>query len=110
MSLGRHNLPSKVRLRNNQTTRNVYNGCNNNVIFPDRAIFHVSYHRRIPATLILPRQSLGGSRQSSKMATLLNWSSFVFKISFLPKYRVIYYEYIVKWCILCNWCVSMDIA
>ena len=35
----RHNLPSKVRLRNKQTTRNVYCGCNNNAIFSDRAIF-----------------------------------------------------------------------
>ena len=29
------------------------------------------------------------------MATLLNSLSFVFKISFLPKYRVIYYDYIL---------------
>ena len=41
------------------------------------------------------------------MATLLNSIYFVFKISFLPKYRVIYYDYTVKWCSLinCNWCV-----
>ena len=46
------------------------------------------------------------------MAILLNSLSFVFKISFLPKYRVIYYDYIVKWCsgIKCNWCVSLDIV
>ncbi len=45
--------------------------------------------------------------QSSEMAALLNSLFFVFKISFLPKYRVIYYDYIVKWCsgIYCNWCV-----
>ena len=43
---------------------------------------------------------------------LLDSLFFVFKISFLPKYRVIYYEYIVKWCSLinCNGRVSLDIA
>ncbi len=70
-------------------------GCNNNSF---KTCFQVSYHRRIPATLIWPRQSIGGSCQSTEMATLLNSISFVFKISFLPKYRVIYYDYIVKWC------------
>ena len=33
-----------------------------------------------------------------KDAALLNSLFFVFKISFMPKYRVIYYGYIVKWC------------
>ena len=34
------------------------------------------------------------------------------KFSFLPKYHVNYYDYIIKWCfgISCNWCVSLDIA
>ena len=32
------------------------------------------------------------------MVALLNSLFFVFKILFLPKYRVIYYYYIVKWC------------
>ena len=63
-----------------------------------QSYFHVSYRRRMPATLMWLRQSTGGSCQSSEMATLLNSLSFVFKISFLPKYRVIYYDYIVKWC------------
>ena len=58
--------------------------------------FHVSYRRRMPATLIWPRQSIGGS--CGEMATLLNSLSFVFKMSFLPKYRVIYYDDIVKLC------------
>ena len=58
-------------------------GCNNNAIFSDRAV-HVSYRRRIPATLIWPRQSIGGSFQSTEMATRLNFIPFVFKISFLP--------------------------
>ncbi len=50
------------------------------------------------------------ARQSSKMAALLNSLSFAFKYSFLPKYSVKYYDYIVKWCsgIQCNWYVSMD--
>ena len=67
---------------------------------------------RIPATLIWPRESLGSSCQSTEMATLLNSISFGFKILFLPKYRVIYYDYTVKWCSLinCNWCVSLDIV
>ena len=32
------------------------------------------------------------------MAALLNSLSFVFQISFLVKYRLKYYDYIVKWC------------
>ena len=47
------------------------------------------------------------------MAKLLNSISFVLNISFLPKYRVIYYDYtVVKWCSLinCNWCVWLDIV
>ena len=63
-------------------------GCNNNAIFSD-SYFHVSYHRRILATLIWPHQSLGSSCQNTEMATLLNSISFVFKISFQPKYRAI---------------------
>ena len=31
------------------------------------------------------------------MAALLNSLSFAFANSFLPKYRVKYYDYIVKW-------------
>ena len=33
-------------------------------------------------------------------------------MSFLPKYRVIYYDYTVKWCSLinCNWCILLDIV
>ena len=36
----------------------------------------------------------------------------MFKISFLPKYHVNYYAYIIKWCfgLQCNWCVSLDIS
>ena len=39
-----------------------------------------------------------GGCQSSEMAALLNSLSFAFANSFLPKYRVKYYDYIVKWC------------
>ena len=35
--------------------------------------------------------------QTGNMAALLNSVFFVFN-SFLPKYCVIYYDYIVKWC------------
>ena len=49
------------------------------------------------ATLIWPRRSIGSSCQIGNMAALLNsLFLFVFKMSFLPKYRVIYYDYIVK--------------
>ena len=57
-----------------------------------------SYRRRIPATLIWPLKSIAGGCQSSEMAALLNSLSFAFPNSFLPKYRVKYYDYIVKWC------------
>ena len=52
----------------------------------------------MPATLNWPRQSIGGGCQSSEMAAPLNSLSFAFTNSFLPKYRVKYYDYIVKWC------------
>ena len=92
-------------------------GCNNNAIFSDRAMFTfptvgVFRRRRNPPMLILPRHSLCRSCQSTDMATLLNSISFVFKISFLPKYCVIYYVYTVKWCSLINfnWYVWLDIV
>ena len=57
----------------------------------------------MPATLIWPRQSIGGSCQSGNMAALLNSLVFVFKISFLPKYRVKYYDY--HYCKVMHWVV-----
>ena len=60
--------------------------------------FHVSYRRRMPATLNWPRQSIGSGHQSSEMAALLNSLYFAFTNSSLPKYNVKYYDYIVKWC------------
>ena len=46
----------------------------------------------------LTAENIGCSCQSGKMAALLNSLFFVFKISFLPKYSVKYYDYMVKWC------------
>ena len=37
--------------------------------------------------------------QSVNMAILLISLLFLFEISFLPKYRVNYYDYIIKWCV-----------
>ena len=66
----------------------------------------------MPAALIWPQRILGCSCQTGNMAALLNSLCFVFKISFLPKYRVIFYDYTVKWCseVYCNWCVSVHIS
>ena len=71
--------------------------CHNNTIFSD-SYFQVSCRLRMPVTLIWLWRSLGSSCQTGRMAALLNSLFFLFKISFLPKYRVIYYDYIVKWC------------
>ena len=51
----------------------------------------------MPATLARKRPCLGDACQSSEMTTLLNSLFLVFIISFLPKYRVKCYDYIVKW-------------
>ena len=66
----------------------------------------------MPGREALQQRSLDGSCQSGKMAALLNSLFFVFKISFLPKYRVKYYDYIVNRVSLINynWCVSLDIS
>ena len=61
-----------------------------------KSYFHVSYSRRMPATLARQRPRLSDVCQSSEMATLLNSLHFVFKIVFLPNYHVKYYDYIVK--------------
>ena len=79
--------------------------CNNYTIFSERTIFTfptVDIYVGLAAT----------KPWWFKMAAQFNSLFFVFNISFLPKYLVKYYDYIVKWCsgIQCNWCVSMDIA
>ena len=60
--------------------------------------FHVSYRHHMPCMLICQLVSLGYACKSRKMSALLNSVFFAFKISFLPKYSVKYYDYIVKWC------------
>ena len=66
----------------------------------------------MPRMLAWRRAALGHACQSGNMAILLTSLLFVFKILFLRKYRVNYYDYIIKWCfgIQCNLCVSLDIA
>ena len=61
--------------------------------------------------------SLAASRPWSGMpkwqyGDIVDLIVFVFKISFLPNYRVNYYDYIIKWCfgMQCNWCVSLHIS
>ena len=69
--------------------------CNNNAMFSDIKLY--IYIFKFPAVYVCwPQQSLGNSCQTGKMAGLINSLCFVFKISFLPKYQVIYNDYIVK--------------
>ena len=60
--------------------------CHNNAIFSD-SYFQVSRRLCMAATLIRPQRSLRSSCEIGKIAALLNSLFFVFKISFLPKYR-----------------------
>ena len=84
--------------------------------------FNVSYRRCMPRTLAWRPAGIGNACQSGNMAMLLTSSVvlvllllllntgrtlhryhacsllFVVKISFLPKYRVKYYDYIIQWC------------
>ena len=43
---------------------------------------------------------------------MVNLLFVLFRVSFLPNYRVKHYDYIVKWCscLACDWCTSLDIA
>ena len=79
-------------------------GLNNNTKFSKRAI--------LTFLTVDVWAGLGHVCQSGNMAILLTSLLSVFKISFLPKYRVNYYDYIIKWCfrIKCNWCVLVDIS
>ena len=47
---------------------------------------------------LLYASHFAGGCQSSEMAALLNSYLVAFTNSFLPKYRVKYYDYIIKWC------------
>ena len=49
----------------------------------------------MPRTLAWRRAGLDRAWQSDNMAILLTSLLFVFEISFLPKYRVNYYDYII---------------
>ena len=58
--------------------------------------FNVSYRRCMPRTLAWRRAGLDHACQSGSMAILLTSLLFVFEISFLPKYRVNYYDNIIS--------------
>ena len=47
----------------------------------------------MPRTLAWGREGLGHAWQNGNMAILLTSLLFVFKILFLPKYRINYYDY-----------------
>ncbi len=70
-------------------------GCNNDTIFSKRAILKCL---TVDVYVRLAAGRPWSCMQSSNMAILLTSLLFVFDISFLPKYRVNYYDYIVKWC------------
>ena len=63
-----------------------------------KSYFNVSYRRCMPRTLAWRRARLDHACQSGNMAILLTSLLFVFEILFLPKYRVNYYDCIIKWC------------
>ena len=52
----------------------------------------------MPRTLAWRLAGLDHACQSSNRAILLTSLLFVFEISFLPMYRVNYYDYFIKWC------------
>ena len=79
LSSQRHNSPSKLRLRNNH----LYGTSSSNRLHVDVTIYSNSARSIFTSPTV-------DSCQSCEMATLLNSLSFVFKISFLPNYRVIY--------------------
>ena len=51
----------------------------------------------MPRTLAWRREGLDHACQSGNMAILFTSLLFVLEISFLPKYGVNYYDYIIKW-------------
>ena len=66
--------------------------CNNNAIFSDRSMF------TFPTVAVRRKALPVHGCQTREMAALFNSLSFAFANSFLPKYRVKYYDYIIKWC------------
>ena len=95
LSSWRDHLSSRVKWCNNQTVRNVYMWMQQYLDLFRQNNFHVSYRRHMPATLNWPRLSIDVGCQRSDMAALLYLLSFAFTNSFLPKYRVKYYEKVI---------------
>ena len=87
LSSHRHNLSSKLKLRNNQAVGTSTCVCNNNTIF-----------QKEPC--------LGDACQSGNMTD----DTVEFIISRIFNYRVNYYDSIVKWCsgVAHNWSISLD--
>ena len=52
----------------------------------------------MPRMLAWRRAGLDHACQSGNMAIVLTSLLFVFEILILPKYRVNYYDYTIKWC------------
>ena len=73
-------------------------GCNNNTIFSEGPISTFPTVDVCQAHWPGSGEALVIHCQGGKMAALLNSLFFVLNISFLPKYRVKYDGYIVKWC------------
>ena len=71
-------------------------GCNNNTIFLKDIVSPSTYARYVS---LGGGPRLGDACQSGNMAPLLNGLFFAISVSFLPNYRVNYYDYkiIVKW-------------
>ena len=71
-------------------------GCNSNAMFSGRAVF------TFPTVVVCrPRESCPGKaltvHAKVQYGSTVEIIIFVFNISFLPKYSVKYYDYIVKW-------------
>ena len=86
-------------------------GCNNNTIFQNE-LFSRFLPSMYGAWQPMAAQKPWWCCESRTMATLMNLSFFVFKISLLRNYHVKYYDHIVNWCsdIACDWCASLDIV
>ena len=99
-----HDVPSKLKLPNNQTAR----GCNNNAAMQNN-YFHICYRRRIPGTFVGQQSGIGDVCQSGNMARQLNLLFFVSNVSFLLNYRVKYCEHnsrVVQWRSMRLMCVA----
>ena len=109
LSSRRHNSPSKLMLRNNQTVTNSWLHVDAPIIRSfQKELFSfflpVSYAGHVGLAAAKPWWFMSKWKDGSTVEFIM---FIVFKISFLPKYRVNYYDYIVNWrsLINCNWCV-----